>query len=567
MNTKLALLLAVALGLSGTAGFSQPAADPATPQVPQKPVPGDAPRQAATPGSPSAQPGPKAASQPEPATPAEPVDLAAPPASKEAADEKGPLTLDMELPMAIQFLARSANINIHIDPSITFTNLAPVGPDGRPTVPTVSLRWDNVSAKDALVEVLDIHGLTLLENPKTKISRVTRKPTEPPRITTMLQLKYSNPTNVMELIRSTFADTNKSRVTADFRTSQLLLVATEPETEAVTNLVAQIDTPTRQVLIEARLLETSRNPKTIKGIDWSGTLEAQNVTFGNGRTRGTTTTQTPGQASTITLPSGRTVTSSSGSSARTDLTTELGFGGLGLDTLRGFYPSTAFLNADGLRAVLSFLNSDNETEVVATPRQVTADNQVATLSVTRAFPIFEITPGSAQTPPTAKITYTNLGTILKVTPRIAAQSNIVLKVVPEVSNIDSKDRQIINGDINEANVYAIRRMETEVMIPSGNTLVMGGLISDEATKTYSKVPILGDLPGFGLLFRRDSKARKKSNLIIFVTPTIVQDHDFQPTSTDFLKNKAVEKPDTEGSAWNSGKPHDWTKPVPKPAFR
>ncbi|MBI2948502.1 MAG: hypothetical protein HYY23_12730 [Verrucomicrobia bacterium] len=561
MNIKLAIVLAVGLGISGTAGLGQAEKATAASQPVEQPKPAETaeqPKPGETPATPPASAG---APRPAAATPsAEPVDLAESPAGKEGAEEKGPITIDDELPKVIPFLARLAGINLHIDPSITFTNLAgAVGPDGRAALPMVQLRWENVSAKDALVEVLDIHGLALVENPKTKISRVTKKPTEAPRFTAMIQLKYSNPTNIMDLIRTTYADTNKSKVNLDPRTSQLLVIATEKELEGITNLVAQLDTATRQVLIEARLLETSKNPKTIKGIDWSGTLEGQNITFGNGRTAGTTTTQTPGQPGSTTLPSGRTVTTQAGSSTRTDLTTQLGFGGIGVDTLRGFYPSTAFLNADGLKAVLSFLNSDSETEVVATPRQVTADNQTATLSVTRAFPVFEITPGTAQTPAGSKVTYTNMGTILKVTPRIAAQSNVVLKVVPEVSNIDSKDRQIINGDINEANVYAIRRMETEVMIPSGYTLVMGGLISDTSNKVYSKVPVFGDLPGLGLLFRRDTKSRTKANLIIFVTPTIVQDQDFQPASTDYLKTKPTERPDIEASAWDSGKPLPWNK--------
>ena len=69
-----------------------------------------------------------------------------------------------------------------------------------------------------------------------------------------------------------------------------------------------------------------------------------------------------------------------------------------LDTAKGFNPATAFLDADGASAVLSFLNKDTDTEVVATPRAVTLDNQTATLSVTRAFPIFQVTPGSANSP-------------------------------------------------------------------------------------------------------------------------------------------------------------------------
>ena len=187
--------------------------------------------------------------------------------------------------------------------------------------------------------------------------------------------------------------------------------------------------------------------------------------------------------------------------------------------------------------MLSFLNKDSATEVVATPRAVTLDNQTARLEVTRAFPIFKTTPGTAQTPAGSEITYTNLGTILTVTPRISGDTNISLKVVPEVSNIDSKDRQVSNGQEQTANVYAIRRIETQVIIPSGNTLVMGGLISDSSSKQYTKVPILGDLPGVGLAFRQDSKVRIKSNLLIFITPTIVGDTDFQPGESTFLKTK------------------------------
>lgn len=195
------------------------------------------------------------------------------------------------------------------------------------------------------------------------------------------------------------------------------------------------------------------------------------------------------------------------------------------------------MNADGVRAVLSFLNTDAETEVISTPRSVMMDGQTAKLQVTRAFPIFRVTPGTAQTPAGAEIIYTNLGTILEVTPRIAANSNIALKVVPEVSNIDSKDRQTINGQLNEANVYAIRRIETQVMIPSSHTLVMGGLITDNTTKGFTKVPILGDIPGIGLGFRRETKTRNKANLLIFVTPTLIQENHFQAPTTDFLQGR------------------------------
>src|SRR5204862_4635788 len=173
-----------------------------------------------------------------------------------------------------------------------------------------------------------------------------------------------------------------------------------------------------------------------------------------------------------------------------------------VDTGRGFNPATAFLTADGVHAVLSWFNKDNQTEVIATPRAVTTDNTQTTLSVTRALPVFKVTSGGTQTGPTVDITYTNVGIILNVTPRISANNTIALKIVPEVSNVeDTKDIQTINGLESTANIYAIRKIDTQVLIPSGNTLVMGGLISDNVTKSYSKVPILGDIPGLGYVFR------------------------------------------------------------------
>jgi type IV pilus assembly protein PilQ len=467
--------------------------------------------------------------------------------------------LEQELPAAIQFLARMASLNIQFDPSLAWTN-AVAGPDGKvTTAPIVSLRWDNVTAEDALQEVLDNYGLQLAMNPKTGIGRVTRKPSVAPLVTALVQLHYTSPTNLTEIIKSTFENPQRSKVNAELRTSQLVIVTTEREMYAVTNLIAQLDTPTKQVLIEARLLETSKNPSSVKGIDWTGTLQGQNFSFGNGTTTGTTVTKTPGDPTATTLPSGRTLTSSSASSMASTLVTAIGNGGIGANTMSGFSPATAFLNSDGVHAVLSFLNTDNDTEVVATPRAVTADNQTATLSVTRAFPIFQVTPGSANVASAAQVQYTNLGTILKVTPRIAANNNVSLKVMPEVSNIDSKDQQIINGSVNQANVYAIRRMEADVMIPSGNTLVMGGLLSDSSTKSYTKVPVLGDLPGIGLAFRHDSKSRNKANLLIFVTPTIIQEMDFQPTPTTFLKTPVPNKPDPDWGAWDSGRPYNWSK--------
>jgi type II secretory pathway component GspD/PulD (secretin) len=534
MKHKLPALIVGLLtcGLASFAQENQPNPPPPEPAPPPETVVASSPSETVV--AAAAAPAPAGAAQP-------------------GANEVVPLIVIDEVPLtdAIRNLARQSNLNFQFDPRLTA-----VGPDGKPTnQPTVSIRFENVTAQEALGAVLDNYDLVLQQDPRSKIARITmRDPkAEDPLFSKIIQLKYADPTNLLSIVKSTLSA--RSQVMSDPRTSQLIVTTTEKEMDAVMELINRLDTPTKQVLIEAKIVETAHNPSTIKGINWSGTLEAQNFTLGNNSLPGTAATPqtiTPGG---VVIPAQPATIGGILSGPR--VIADTASGGF------AFNPAVAFLNADGVNAVFSFFNKDADTEVIATPRAVTLDNQAAQLSVTRAFPIFKITPGSANSPAGAEITYTNLGTILNVTPRIAADNNISLRMVPEVSNIDAVDRQTINGQVNTANIYAIRRMETHVMIPSGNTLVMGGMLNDSSTKGHTKVPLLGDVPGVGFFFRSSNKSRNKQNLLIFVTPTIVQDDDFHLAATgrEFLATKDVPRAETRESAWDSAKPHDWTKPV------
>jgi type II secretory pathway component GspD/PulD (secretin) len=466
---------------------------------------------------------------------------------------------DVPLTDAIKNLARQAGLNYMLDPKVAFGQ---IGPDGKPVPqPTVSIRWENVTAEQALNALLNNYNLQLAEDTKSKIARITVKdPAAPdPLVTRIFQLKYATPTNIMVAVQNTFTD-KRSKVVADVRTSQLVIVATEKELPGLEDLITHLDTQTKQVLIEARLLETSMNPSTSKGVDWSGTLAAQNVSFGNGVLSGKSTTTTGGGGTATTLPSGRTTTTSSDSAVTTVLNSIIGAGGLGATTAGGFTPETFFLTADGVRAVVSFLNKYAEAKVISTPRTVTLDNETAKIEVTRASPIINVTAGTANTTGGSQIQYTNLGVILNVTPRISANNYVNLKVIPEVSRVfDTVSKNLGAQGVFQADEYDIRKIETRVMIPSGHTLVLGGLVQDDVRNGNTKVPILGDIPVLGYLFRSDTKSRQKSNLVVFLTPTIVQDEDFQPTPTTFLKTPVPTKDSVEPdwSAWDSGKPRDW----------
>jgi type II secretory pathway component GspD/PulD (secretin) len=551
-------------GLITLAQTDAPAGGTAAPAT--TPAPADStvtPAPTPTPATPEATPASAAAA---PAAPATPEATPAPATNSVTRDPNAviPLIVMDEVPLtdAIKNLARQAGLNYMLDPKI---NYGGIGPDGRPVPqPMVSLRWENLTPDQALSAVLNNYNLTIVEDPKNKIARITVKdPAAPePLVSSIIQLKYADPTNMLVSIQTALVD-KRSKVVADGRTAQLVLLTTEKEQIEVNKVVAQLDTPTKQVLIEARLVETSKSPSTSKGIDWTGTVGAQNVRFGNHslfQTQPTPDTITPG--STVVTSGGTVVTTAPTVTPGLPgtLSGVLANGpGLLANTHDGFNPSTFFLNADGASAVLSFLNKDADAKILSTPRAVTLDNQMATLSVTRAQPIFATTAGTQGSPGGSQVSYTNLGTILQVTPRISANNTIQLKVVPEVSDVAGVATKTVAGVVSQADIFDIRRIETQVLIPSGNTLVMGGLISDTTAIGNIKVPVLGDIPVLGHLFRQESKAQDKKNLIIFITPTIVQSEDYQPTQTDFLKTKLPSETTSDFGAWDSGKPQDWSK--------
>ena len=481
---------------------------------------------------------------------------------------------DVALSTAIENLARLAGINYMLDPNLSM-------PDQTGTSPMdqkLSIRWENITAESALLALLDNYGFQLINDKKTGIGRVTRKdPLAPPQlITRVVQLKYSSTSNMTESVTSVLTD-KRSKVIPDRRTSQIIIVATDPEQQAADTLIAQLDKPTKQVLIETKLVEISSNPTTKKGVDWSSTLSSQNVAFGNGSidpTKSSTTVVTPAPSGSSSGPALGGVSSTPSSVQSTVLNLIQGNGGLTASTASGLIPTTGFLTADGVKATISFLNAAYDAEVVSTPRIVTLDNETATIAVTRTYPILQLASGTQQSSGSSSVTYSNVGTILVVTPRISANDYIWLKVTPTVSSHFGDIIVTVNGGgANGTTTYPVpefdsRQIESQVLIPNGNTLVMGGLIQDSPNASYTKVPILGDIPGLGWAFRSENKSMSKDNLIIFLTPTIVQTNDFQLTATDFLKSKAktMKSPMNPHSMWDGAEPRtDWSNPAPLPA--
>jgi len=408
---------------------------------------------------------------------------------------------DAPLTDAIKTLARQASINFQFDPKVLQSSNA-----------TVTIRFENVTALQALTAVLDNYNLQLNQDPKTKIGRVTIKeaPGLEPLVTKVIHLHYSNPTNIIPIIKATFGSA-RSTVIADARTSQLVITATEKEMAVISEALVKLDTSPSQILIEGRFLETTQNPKTAKGVNWTGTLQAQTIRSGNTTTRLVVPQAPPGGTNNPFLSTlSGVLTAGSATDPSIIANTATGFGPLG------------FLNADGLKAVISFLNQSDETQTLATPRAVALEGIATELSVVQDIPIFEEQQGAinggVQQASTVKPNYkvdgpsgflNEVGVRLMVTPRIYGVSNVFLDLKPEISELGPDAVAVLGGRSSSSPTFIRKRIITEAMVPSGSTLVLGGLREDGTKVSKTKVPLLGDIPGLGVAFRSKSKERNK----------------------------------------------------------
>lgn len=191
-----------------------------------------------------------------------------------------------------------------------------------------------------------------------------------------------------------------------------------------------------------------------------------------------------------------------------------------LNTIAGQF---AILNAPQMSATLRFLNEDNDAEFLANPRIVTANNLKAEIAITRNQPVPQLTFNEQ----TAQAVFGGFqdkvfGNTLVVTPTINKDDFITMLVKPEISNWVKDANFVFQNNVVSSPVIDKRTLESTVLIKSGDTLAIGGLLQDETKKQRTKVPVVGDIPVIGYAFQERINARTKRNLLVFVTPTIIK---------------------------------------------
>ncbi len=186
-----------------------------------------------------------------------------------------------------------------------------------------------------------------------------------------------------------------------------------------------------------------------------------------------------------------------------------------------------------ISAVIKALSTITKTDLLSAPRIATINNVTARIDIVQRVPYIKeetstITTG-APTQTTKEVQFEDIGIALEVTPTITNNGDIIMEIVPEVSELKSWTRELTaqGWTATDPNIPVTdtRKTQTKIVMKSGQTIVIGGLVKDKISETVSKIPLLGDIPYLGQLFRQTKKIKQKTELLIFVCPTIINDEE------------------------------------------
>jgi general secretion pathway protein D len=285
------------------------------------------------------------------------------------------------------------------------------------------------------------------------------------------------------------------KISADDSKNIIIIIGSPSVYKNILRLLQSLDTPPRQVLIEATIAELTLTDELKYGVEWF----VKNSMSGGAYTLGT-------------------------------------LGKFGVGTISGL--SYSFLSETGnLQVLISALASANKANILSTPRLTVLDNKEATIQVGQDVPTVtgEATASDISTTTTTpsvlrSIQYRNTGIILRVKPTINTEGLVTLDISQEVSTPGA-------DGAGGSPIFLMRKINTSVVVANGQTIALGGLMQENDSTSEQKVPLLGDIPLIGNLFKYSSKKKEKTELLVLVTPTILSSTSDAAQITDELKKE------------------------------
>jgi len=308
--------------------------------------------------------------------------------------------------------------------------------------------------------------------------------------TEFIQINYAKAADIAAILTSenTHLLSKKGNVSIDARTNILFIQDTAAVVKSVKKMIAVLDIPVRQVIIEARMVTVNDSVGEKLGIQWGVSGSSGNVA-----TSGTLTGISNG------------VTSSVSERLSVNLPIVAAAGNLAFQVGK-------FANGNILDLQLSALEQENKAEIIATPRITTLNQQTAYIEQGTEIPYVESSSSGA-----TSVSFKKAVLSLEVTPQITPDNNVILELV---ITQDSKG-DAVSTSTGDAIAINTQEISTQVLVENGETLVLGGIYQQQVTSSTSKVPFLGDIPYLGVLFRNTVHENSKAELLIFVTPRIV----------------------------------------------
>lgn len=299
-------------------------------------------------------------------------------------------------------------------------------------------------------------------------------------------------------------------IAASKTSNALIVTAPQDIMRSLESVITQLDVRRAQVHVEALIVEVAEGNNINFGVQWAS-KDAGLMQFSNGTQIpigslvGALSKAQPQKGSTIISENGATTINPDKEGDLSALTQLLaGYSGTAVGVVKGDW-----------MALVQAVKADSSSNVLSTPSITTLDNQEAFFMVGQDVPVLTgSTTGSDNKNPYNTVERKKVGIMLKVTPQINEGNAVQLVIEQEVSKVE--------GQTNLDVVFGERKLKTTVLADDGELIVLGGLIDDQAGESVAKVPLLGDIPLLGHLFKSTANKKEKRNLMVFIRPTILR---------------------------------------------
>ncbi|OEE30417.1 fimbrial protein [Vibrio cyclitrophicus ZF170] len=380
----------------------------------------------------------------------------------------------------------------------------------------LTLRLDGVPWQQVLDIILQVKGLdkrvdgnVILVAPKAELDLREQQALEKSRLeeelgelkSEIIKINFAKATDIADMIGGEGAVSmlsDRGSITIDERTNSMLIRELEENIAVIRGIIESLDIPVKQVQIEARIVTVTEGNLDELGVRWG--VSSNNGSFTVG---GSIEGNHPSQIAPY--------DDNGGNSAIDDyLNVNLGATSPNASSIAF---QVAKLGSDTLLDLeLSALQQESKAEIISSPRLITTNKKPAYIEQGTEIPYLESSSSGA-----TSVAFKKAVLSLKVTPQITPDNRLVL----DLSVTQDRPGQVVKTGTGEAVAIDTQRIGTQVLVNNGETVVLGGIFQHSVSSTVDKVPLLGDLPVLGALFRRSYENVGKSELLIFVTPKVV----------------------------------------------